>query len=213
MKQDLKIIVTILAILGLVFALIIALSKPPQAEIGDAKLKEVLYRPDSFSIGDANAKVQIVEFADMQCPGCASLHPTTKQILAKYATQVRYTFKHYPLAQHKNGQKASLATEAAGVQGQFAAFQDLLFTKQSEWGELDNPDAYFTSLAQGLKLDLKKFQSDYTSATLLTKINRDVADGNTINVNATPSIYINGKKFEGALSFAAFESSLQAVLK
>lgn len=213
MKQDLKIIVTILGILGVVFALIISLSKPPQAEISADKINEALYRTDSYSQGNVGAKVQIVEFADMQCPGCAAIHPTFKQILEKYSSQARYVFKHYPLPQHKNGQKASLATEAAGAQGQFKAYQDLLFTKQSEWGELDNPEAYFTSLATSLKLDPKKFQADYNSSQILDKVNRDLADGNTLNVNATPTLFINGKKFEGALSFAAFEASILSVLK
>lgn len=213
MKQDLKIILTILFLSAIVLVLIFALTKPPTTVLPEDLVKSVLYREDSYTQGSKDSKVKLVEFADMQCPGCASVHPFLTELLKKYPSQIQYTFKHYPLQQHKNAQLAAQAAEAAGLQGQFAQYQDSLFSKQRDWESKTDPRPFFLTLATTLKFDLKKFESDMSSKKILEKINRDIADGNTININSTPTIYINDKKYEGNLSLQSLEQAVEAMLK
>jgi len=69
--------------------------------------------------GPDNAPVTIVEFSDFQCPFCARVAPTLKQIQEVYRDNVRVVWKHLPLDFHKNAARAALAAEVAGKQGKF----------------------------------------------------------------------------------------------
>lgn len=200
MQEDLKIIGSILAIIAVVFGLIIILSKPGAKTIDPNLLNTKLITDSSYKQGSPSAKLTMVEFADMQCPGCASINPVINKLLANFPDKIYYVFRHFPLPQHNNAQKGSQAVEAAGKQRKFKEMQDLLFSKQTQWENLANPDDYFYSQAKDLKLDLKLFQSDYQSASTIDKINQDLADGNTLQVDSTPSFFLNGKSYTGQLS-------------
>lgn len=211
MQEDLKIIGSILALVAIVFGLILILSKPNTKTIDPNLLSTKLINDSSYKVGSPSAKLTLVEFADMQCPGCAGMHSTINKLLSTFPDKIYYVFRHFPLPQHQNAQKGSQAVEAAGKQGQFRAMQDLLFTRQSQWENLSNPDDYFYSLAKELKLDSKAFQTDYQSASTIAKINQDVADGNSIQVDSTPSFFLNGKPYTGQLS--DLEAKVTSLLK
>ncbi len=200
MQEDLKIIGSILGIIAVVFGLIIILSKPAGKNIDPNLLNTKLITDSSYKQGSSSAELTIVEFADMQCPGCASINPVINKLLTDFPNKIYYVFRHFPLPQHNNALKGSQAVEAAGKQGKFKQMQDLLFGKQTQWENLANPDDYFYSQAKDLKLDLKSFQSDYQSASTIAKINQDVSDGNSLQVDSTPSFFLNGKLYTGQLS-------------
>lgn len=83
------------------------------------------------SIGPANAKVQIVEFSDFECPYCIRAYPTVKQLLKEYSGKVRFYYKQFPLTQiHPNAQKAAEASLCAADQGKFWEFHDKVFEVQ-----------------------------------------------------------------------------------
>lgn len=83
------------------------------------------------AIGPENAKVQIVEFSDFECPFCIRAYPTVKQILKDYNGQVRFYYKQFPLTQiHANAQKAAEASLCAADQGKFFEFHDRMFEVQ-----------------------------------------------------------------------------------
>lgn len=87
--------------------------------------------------GKENASVTLIEYADFQCPACASYAPVVEQLEENYGDRVRFVFRHFPLISiHKNAYAASVATEAAGAQGKFWEMHDLLFERQSEWSRL-----------------------------------------------------------------------------
>jgi len=80
-------------------------------------------------IGPKDAKVQLVEFSDFECPFCIRVYSTVKQILKDYNGQVRLYYKQFPLTQiHQNAQKAAEASLCAADQGKFWEFHDKLFT-------------------------------------------------------------------------------------
>src|SRR5689334_3962749 len=86
--------------------------------------------PSSF--GPANAKVQIVEFSDFQCPFCSQAAGVVHQIREKYGDKVRFTFRQFPLPMHPNAKEAAEAALAAGTQGKFWEFHDRLFKNQNK---------------------------------------------------------------------------------
>lgn len=78
-------------------------------------------------VGDKNAEITLVEFADFECPYCSKFDSSVKQVLANYSDKVKYTFRHFPLSFHANAQKAGEAFECAKEQGKTWEMHDKLF--------------------------------------------------------------------------------------
>jgi len=82
---------------------------------------------DTIWVGDKNAEITLVEFADFECPYCSKFDSSMKQVLANYGDKIRYTFRHFPLSFHANAQKAGEAFECAKEQGKAWEMHDKLF--------------------------------------------------------------------------------------
>lgn len=81
------------------------------------------------SKGPQNAKIQIVEFSDFECPFCIRAFTTVQKILKDYSGKIRFSYMHFPLNQiHPNAQKAAEASLCAADQGKFWEYHDKLFT-------------------------------------------------------------------------------------
>ena len=180
----------------------------PQENPNQKADETVLYSNTKNSIGDPNAPVKIVEFADMQCPACRSAQPILKSVLEKHQDQVYFVFRHYPLSTHKNARVAAKAVQAAALQGKIWEMVDLLYTKQPEWSEKSNPEDLFAGYAQELGLDVEKFKTDLDESYDI--IDRDFADGNKLTVSSTPTFFINGEKKPGVVQEAEFEAYFQS---
>ena len=180
----------------------------PQENVNAKADEAVLLANTKNSIGDPNASVKIVEFADLQCPACRSAAPIVKNVLEKRKDQVYFVWRHYPLSTHKNARLAARAAEAAAIQGKFFEMTDILFTKQPEWSEKSDSKDLFVSYAQEIGLDVEKFKADLDASYDI--IDQDFADGNKVGVSSTPTFFINGEKKPGALQEAEFEAYFQS---
>ena len=85
-------------------------------------------------LGPAEAPVQLLEFADFECPYCAGFHKDVKELRVRYPTQVTLTYVHFPLPGHRFALPAARVAECAGDQGRFEAMYDLLFDQQDQFG-------------------------------------------------------------------------------
>ena len=179
----------------------------PQENVNEKADEAVLLANTKNSIGDSNAPVKIVEFADLQCPACRSAAPIVKNVLEKHKDQVYFVWRHYPLSTHKNARLAARAAEAAAIQGKFFEMTDILFTKQPEWSEKSDSKDLFVSYAQEIGLDVEKFKADLDASYDI--IDQDFADGNKVGVSSTPTFFINGEKKPGALQEAEFDAYFQ----
>ncbi len=190
MKQEGKIIIFIslltIAIMGLA---VFFLDRNQSQTAPDQSLLETTESPQ---LGQAEAAVTVVEFADFQCPYCASQYPSLKSFLGSQP-EVRLVFRHYPLPQHQNAVPAALAAQAAKNQGKFWEMADLLFTRQNDWAELASTTEIFENYAQELGLNLEQFRQDRDGSDTLNQIYADKAAGNQLQVNATPTFFINGQ--------------------
>lgn len=145
-------------------------------------------------LGSPTATVTLEEFADYQCPTCAGMHPKMKEINALYSGRIKFIFRTYPLTQiHKNAYEAAVAAEAAGLQGKFWAMQDQLFTNQKDWSNSSEPRKIFEEYAQKIGLNMTQFQSDVVGLPAKTRVDADLARARALNIQGTPTIYLNGR--------------------
>jgi protein-disulfide isomerase len=154
-----------------------------------------LIRSDSPIFGSPDAPVTIVEFLDPECESCRAAFPFVKQLLEEYDQRVRLVVRYFPL--HNNSVLAASATEAAGAQGMYWEMQELLFTRQPEWGEQRTPQTeLFIGYAAELGLNVEQFTADLQNPDYQAKVERDQADGEALGVTGTPTFFINGRRVE-----------------
>jgi len=146
---------------------------------------------DSPVRGAAMARVTIVEYSDFQCPFCGRAHPLLAEALRELSGKVKLAFKHYPLSSHVRAMPAARAAEAARNQGKFWEMHDLLFEHQTAL-----EDADLERYASDLGLDLERFRVDIASAAVQSRIEADRSQGATVGVEATPTLIINGRRFD-----------------
>lgn len=156
--------------------------------------------------GNPDAAVTLVEYSDFQCPACAGFQPIVAGMLEEYGDKLRLEFKHFPLPprMHPHAFIAAMAAEAAGQQGKFFEFHDLLFTNQETWSKVTVPTTFFMQYAGDLGLDLDLFKEHMRASLLRERIQADFAEGEKLGISGTPTFFLNGKKmeFESYLDFA-----------
>jgi protein-disulfide isomerase len=157
--------------------------------------------------GNRKAPVTIIEFSDFQCPYCASVAPTLRQLVAQYPDQVQWVFKNFPLDFHLDSPLAHRAALAAGEQGKFWEMHDLIFAHQKAIKRDDLLEA-----ARSLGLDMQKFQADLDGEKVSKMMESDKAEGARLDVAGTPTFFINGKEYSGALNLAEFQAILKKEL-
>lgn len=170
--------------------------------------------PTNHVIGKMDSKVTLIEYGDYQCPGCASYHPTVKQVVEEYKDKVKFQFRNLPLNQiHQNAIAAARTAEAADKQGKFWEMHDLLYENQQSWSSAENPKSMFEDFAKGLRLDVAQFNKDYASATVNDSINADISAFNeTKAAKQTPTFFINGEKVSPGNSVESFSDLLDKAL-
>lgn len=150
------------------------------------------------TLGLPTAKVTIEEFADFQCPTCATVHPVMKDLQSAYAgnNNVRFVFRHFPLNIHDKAYDAAVAVEAAGMQGapRFWAMMDQMMAGQQAWAaQGSNYREIWKGYAEKVGLDVAKWQDDMAGFAAKGRIDLDIQRARGIGVSSTPSIYINGR--------------------
>jgi protein-disulfide isomerase len=141
--------------------------------------------------GNPKAKVEVVVFSDFECPYCASLSKVLDKVAERYNDKIKLIFKHCPLGYHKMALEAAQAAVAAGLQGKFWEFHDLLFENQK-----DLSSTKIQEIASALGLDMEKFKKDKGSPEVMSFISRDVNQAKALEVRGVPAVFINGEYLE-----------------
>ena len=157
---------------------------------------------DNGNIGDhikgkSDAPVVIVEYADYQCSACAAVNPWVNDLVEKLDGKLAIAYRSFLLSYHQNATAAASAAEAAGLQGYWKPYTNLLFEKQDEWF-YDTPSErtehfaqYFVTATEG-KGDIEKFSNDIASPEVAKKISFDMGIGKRIDIDGTPAFYLDG---------------------
>ncbi|HXW57163.1 MAG TPA: thioredoxin domain-containing protein [Candidatus Cybelea sp.] len=164
------------------------------------------------SKGPANARITVVEFADFECPHCRELHTILKSVEEHYP-QVRFVYKDFPISQlHPWAETAAIGARCAFRQSPdaFWKMHDLIFDNQ----EAISPENVFDQLvgfAGQIGLNSDSFKTCLSSPEAKQAVDANHADGVALNINNTPTLFINGRmlvggdlaSIEGYIDFAA----------
>lgn len=169
---------------------------------------ELRASPDSNTLTKADDdKVTIVEFLDYQCPACAAYYDNViKKLETDYEGKITFVTRNFPLSMHPLAQQAARAAEAAAAQGKYTEMYHQLYDNYKQWalapdGQEVSSDAQrattlFDTYATAIGLDLNRFHTDMASAEVQQRIDTDMAAGEKVGVSSTPTIFVNGTKFE-----------------
>ncbi len=150
---------------------------------------------EAARLGPASAPVQLIEFADFECPFCIKAQPELQKLKAEFGDRISFVFKDFPLPMHEHAQKAAEAARCAGAQDKFWPYHDRLFTsKQLDLSQLKQ-------LASELHLDTARFNTCLESGQQAAAVEKDVAEAHKIGLTATPSFFLNGHFFTGAMPY------------
>lgn len=229
-KGNIGAIVAILAIVAL-FVGIAIWRINDKAKIADYDINSAISaNADNGGIADhvkgdlEKAKAVIFEYADFQCEACAAHNPRVNKLIDEYNGDLAVVYRNYLLPYHKNGTAAASAAEAAGLQGYWKEYADKLFTNQSVWYSASGDERtqlfvdFFNSVTNG-QGDEAKFRSDMTSEAVKKKLNFDAELGNRVDIQGTPTFYLNGEKidFSGAKGedgfLAVFREKIDEAIK
>ncbi len=161
--------------------------------------------------GPENASITLIEYADYQCPACASYYPVVERLISDASTTLRFVARHFPLPQHRNAIIAAQAAEAAGKQGKYWDMAGLLYDNQKSWETLADAQAksIFKGYAERLKLDISKYEADFIDESIKNKIEGDRADGLKVGIKGTPTFFLNGKAIANPTSYAEFKKIIE----
>jgi protein-disulfide isomerase len=152
-----------------------------------------------YVLGSATAPVEVVEFADFQCPHCGEFanvqFPTIRDQLISTG-RLRWRFRDFPL-NFPWSRVAALAGQCAGEQGKFWEMEDALFQQQAAWGRSSsNPTSAFRDLARGIGADLDKYNACMDSQRYAGRIEASHRDGMARGVTGTPTFFVNGRELD-----------------
>jgi protein-disulfide isomerase len=142
--------------------------------------------------GPENAAITIVEFADFECPHCAEVAPMLDKVVEGHKNAIRMAFKFYPLPSHPHADIAARAAVAATNQGKFWEMHHALFTNQRHLEQTD-----LDSYAKELGIEVSRFHADMQAAATADRIAKDKKLGEDLQIGGTPTIFINGRLFDG----------------
>lgn len=152
---------------------------------------------NSPSKGPPDAPITIVEWADFECPACQAATPVLNEIV-KTNKDVRLVFKNFPLDGHENAVPAARAAMAADKQGKFWEMHQALFTSTVP---LTQPT--IEAFAAQIKLEMDRFKEDQRSEAVADLVTRDRKQGEAVKLQATPTIFINGRRFSYSMDLKA----------
>ncbi|MCG5212961.1 thioredoxin domain-containing protein [Streptosporangium sp. KLBMP 9127] len=199
-KKNLAISLTVIGMFVVVLGAVFAINRFGPGSGGAATVagESQLVRADSHRVQTAaDGKVTLVEFLDFECEACKAAFPAVEQLRKEYAGKVTFVVRYFPIASHFNAERAARAVEAAAGQGKFEAMYQRMYQTQTQWGEKQVPaDDLFRKFAEEMGLDVAAWDKAYDDPATLARIKKDLADGQALGVQGTPTFFLNGKKIE-----------------
>jgi protein-disulfide isomerase len=161
------------------------------------------------SLGAANAPITIVEFSDFQCPFCKRMTDALENgLTADERKNIRIVFRNFPLPMHPWAKDAAEVAGCAALQSDasFWKLHDYLFQNQATF-TVDNIRANATAFAlANAGVDKAQFQTCLDKKLAVGGVAQDTDMGNANGVHATPTLFINGVKYDGAKDAAALRA-------
>ena len=173
---------------------------------------------DDPALGDAKAKVTIIEFGDYQCPSCRLFWKDVEPRLKKDyidTGKVKLVFRDFPIVEiHPEAIVASIAAQCAADQGKYWEMHEKIFREQYNKGDdlVRFKVADLKKWAKDIRLDSAAFDPCLDSARYKGEVAKDKADGEGVGVQGTPSFFINGRHLGGVQPYAVFKKMIDEEL-
>lgn len=183
---------------------------------GDAVISSIYVEPaiveglDQPTLGnEIDPKLTIVEFGDFQCPYCREVSTTVRSLMSKYAGQVRFIYRDYPVESlHPLAMQASLAAECAREQRKFWPYHDKLYANQSSLSL-----AEMLSLGEEIGLESGQFEQCVVSNRYQGLVDTDLETAKSIGIRGTPTFFFNGQRIEGVIPEDIFEQLIRKMIQ
>lgn len=163
-------------------------------------------------IGNADAKVTIIEYASLTCGHCATFHKDTWPALkAKYIDtgKVRFTLREFPLDPLAT---AGFMLARCNGNDKYVAMTDMLFSQQRAWAFTEKPVDALSSMVKQAGFTQDSFEACLKRQDIYDAVTIVKDRGAKAGVDSTPTFFINGTKRSGALSIAEFDKILEPLL-
>ncbi|MGA9041445.1 MAG: thioredoxin domain-containing protein [Terriglobales bacterium] len=161
---------------------------------------------DAYRLGPKDAPVQLIEFADFECPYCQKVHVELRRLRDQFGDKVALVYKDFPLPMHGSAQKAAEAARCAGAQGKFWEFHDALF----ESHKLQIAD--LKEEARTLKLDGTRFDQCLDSGEQTAAVKKDLEQAKHLGLSGTPAFFANGQFLSGAVAYSKLREVVEEQL-
>ena len=199
--KNLKIIVSLLVVVVIVFLLAKGGYKKSSDKVERSNVDQATalqIRENDWAVGPVDAKVTIVEYLDFECEACGAYYPIVSQLKEEYKESIRFVVRYFPLPGHGNSKTAAYAVEAAGKQGKFWEMHNILFAKQTEWGEqqVANQQQFEKYAIEAGVADIEQWKKDVASPEVKERVDASYKEAISLNLQGTPSFFLNGKKIE-----------------
>ena len=159
------------------------------------------------ALGPASAPITIVEYGDYECPDCLNAVPVMQQVRKKLGDRLRFVFRHFPQSSiHPHASAAAEAAEAAAEQGKFWEMHKAMFDHQKNLSEID-----LAHLALGVGLEIYKFETTRAWERHQVRIKSDFESGLRSGVHKTPTLFINGRRYDGPVDAQSILAALPAL--
>jgi len=202
----------LVALVGVIaLGTLVARSRANRVVTRDPSLPAV--KAEGYVMGSPSAPVEIVEFADFECPGCAQFATLTEPDVRTrliQTGQARFRFIDLPLDIHRNTLTAHLAAACANDQGKFWPMHDAIFSVQDRWNTqaTSDPRDVIDGLAKQVGLDMGAYESCMDSRKHLARIQANAAEAARQNIPSTPTFIIGGKQVNGAIGWDEFKKAV-----
>lgn len=171
---------------------------------------------DPTALGEVDAPVVLIEYADYRCPFCGLFsRETLPPLVEKYVEsgELRIEWRDLPVFGEQSF-TAAVAGRAAGEQDRFWEFNKAVFAEAPKRGHIDLPEERLLELAQEAGVpDVEKFRNDLQSEELAAAVTNDAQEAASLGATGTPTFLVNDTPLIGAQPLAAFEQAIEGELK
>jgi protein-disulfide isomerase len=150
----------------------------------------------------------ITEFADFQCPVCKRFSESWSLVKERFKDTVALVYIHFPLDNHPHALPAAKASECAGEQGRFAEFADVAYQQQDSLGK----KSWFSIAAKAGVRDSSRFMACMSSSDVPERVRIGMKEGRALELRGTPTLFVNGWRFDGTLRSAALDTIIRQLL-
>jgi len=171
------------------------------------EIKNLIEGQDYYWLGNKNAEIVIVEFADYACPYCKESFFKIRELSSTYADNIKYIYRDFPVLQDYSV-NLSLASRCAGDQGLFWVMHDKLFLNQGISTKEEIMD-----LANQIGVNHERFEACFENNKYLPQIEKDFSDAQKLGLTGTPTWFINGQLIKGNIPYNILKDIIEGLIK